>query len=289
MIMGPLAAWVQKKIDGLLQPKTPAGFEMLVDNFSAGIAGAALAVGGFFGIGPVVSGLMGWAESGVGWLVDHSLLPLASLIIEPGKVLFLNNAINHGVLTPLGTAQSEETGRSILFMLESNPGPGLGLLLAFMFFGPRALRASTPGAIVIHFFGGIHEIYFPYVLMKPKMIAATILGAASGILTFIVTGAGLVASPSPGSIFAYFAMTPRGGILPMLAGVTVATVVTFAVAAVLLGFGRGEKAEPEPEESGAPAAADATAAASTAAETPARVSAQADRPTARPDTAGGLA
>jgi PTS system mannitol-specific IIC component len=289
MIMGPLAAWVQKKIDGLLQPKTPAGFEMLVDNFSAGIAGAALAVGGFFGIGPVVSGLMGWAESGVGWLVDHSLLPLASLIIEPGKVLFLNNAINHGVLTPLGTAQSEETGRSILFMLESNPGPGLGLLLACMFFGPRALRASTPGAIVIHFFGGIHEIYFPYVLMKPKMIAATILGAASGILTFIVTGAGLVASPSPGSIFAYFAMTPRGGILPMLAGVTVATVVTFAVAAVLLGFGRGEKAEPEPEESGAPAAADATAAASTAAETPARVSAQADRPTARPDTAGGLA
>jgi PTS system mannitol-specific IIC component len=289
MIMGPLAAWVQKKIDGLLQPKTPAGFEMLVDNFSAGIAGAALAVGGFFGIGPVVSGLMGWAESGVGWLVDHSLLPLASLIIEPGKVLFLNNAINHGVLTPLGTAQSEETGRSILFMLESNPGPGLGLLLAFMFFGPRALRASTPGAIVIHFFGGIHEIYFPYVLMKPKKIAATILGAASGILTFIVTGAGLVASPSPGSIFAYFAMTPRGGILPMLAGVTVATVVTFAVAAVLLGFGRGEKAEPEPEESGAPAAADATAAASTAAETPARVSAQADRPTARPDTAGGLA
>jgi PTS system mannitol-specific IIC component len=289
MIMGPLAAWVQKKIDGLLQPKTPAGFEMLVDNFSAGIAGAALAVGGFFGIGPVVSGLMGWAESGVGWLVDHSLLPLASLIIEPGKVLFLNNALNHGVLTPLGTAQSEETGRSILFMLESNPGPGLGLLLAFMFFGPRALRASTPGAIVIHFFGGIHEIYFPYVLMKPKMIAATILGAASGILTFIVTGAGLVASPSPGSIFAYFAMTPRGGILPMLAGVTVATVVTFAVAAVLLGFGRGEKAEPEPEESGAPAAADATAAASTAAETPARVSAQADRPTARPDTAGGLA
>jgi PTS system mannitol-specific IIC component len=289
MIMGPLAAWVQKKIDGLLQPKTPAGFEMLVDNFSAGIAGAALAVGGFFGIGPVVSGLMGWAESGVGWLVDHSLLPLASLIIEPGKVLFLNNAINHGVLTPLGTAQSEETGRSILFMLESNPGPGLGLLLAFMFFGPRALRASTPGAIVIHFFGGIHEIYVPYVLMKPKMIAATILGAASGILTFIVTGAGLVASPSPGSIFAYFAMTPRGGILPMLAGVTVATVVTFAVAAVLLGFGRGEKAEPEPEESGAPAAADATAAASTAAETPARVSAQADRPTARPDTAGGLA
>lgn len=288
MIMGPGAAWVQKKIDAVIQPKTPTGFEMLVDNFSAGIAGAALAVGGFFGIGPVVSGLMGWAESGVGWLVDHSLLPLASLIIEPGKVLFLNNAINHGVLTPLGTAQSEETGRSILFMLESNPGPGLGLLLAFMFFGPRALRASTPGAIVIHFFGGIHEIYFPYVLMKPKMLAATILGAASGILTFIVTGAGLVASPSPGSIFAYFAMTPRGGILPMLTGVAVATGVSFAVAAMLLGFGRGEKPEPEPEESGTSASVGA-ATGTAGAQTPSRVSAQADRPTTRPDTAGGLA
>jgi mannitol PTS system EIICBA or EIICB component len=308
MIMGPGAAWVQKQIDRVLQPRTPVGFEMLIDNFSAGIAGAALAVGGFFGIGPVVGGLMSWAESGVGWLVDHSLLPLASLIIEPGKVLFLNNAINHGVLTPLGTAQSEETGRSILFMLESNPGPGLGLLLAFMLFGPRALRASTPGAIVIHFLGGIHEIYFPYVLMKPKMIAATILGAASGILMFIITGAGLVASPSPGSIFAYFAMTPRGGILPMLSGVAVATAVSFAVASLLLGFGRGEKAEPEPAESGTPAAADAervsagaaatradgpttttTAGRSTTAPATAGRSTTAPAPTSRPETAGGLA
>ncbi|HEY0216762.1 MAG TPA: PTS mannitol transporter subunit IICB [Cellulomonas sp.] len=294
MIMGPAAAWIQKKIDGVLQPRTPAGFEMLVDNFSAGIAGAALAVGGFFGIGPVVGGLMSWAESGVGWLVDHSLLPLASLIIEPGKVLFLNNAINHGVLTPLGTAQSQETGRSVLFMLESNPGPGLGLLLAFMFFGPRALRASTPGAIVIHFFGGIHEIYFPYVLMKPKLIAATILGAASGILTFVVTGAGLVASPSPGSIFAYFAMTPRGGILPMLSGVVVATAVSFAVASLLLGFGRGEKPDPEPE-TGTPAEADRPAAVgSTTTDAPQRVPAgTTSRSDAAPagsaDAAGGLA
>ncbi len=255
MLMGPGAAWIQKKIDAVLQPVTRAGFEMLVDNFSVGIAGAALSIGGYYGIGPVVSTLMGWAENGVGWLVDHSLLPLASLIIEPGKVLFLNNAINHGVLTPLGTAQSESAGRSILFMLESNPGPGLGLLLAFMLFGPRALRGSTPGAIIIHFFGGIHEIYFPYVLMKPRLIIAMILGGASGILTFLITGAGLVAAPAPGSIIAYFAMTPRGGILPMLSGVVIGAGVTFLVASLLLGFGRGEKDE-EPDEPVAGAEAD---------------------------------
>src|SRR5690606_30561634 len=209
---------------------------------TAGIIGGAMAVAGLFAIGPVVRTLMGWAESGVGWLVENSLLPLASLIIEPGKVLFLNNAINHGVLTPLGAAQSESAGKSILFMLESSPGPGLGLLLAFMFFGPRTLRPSTPAAVVIHFFGGIHEIYFPYVLMKPRLIAAMILGGASGILTFIVTGAGLVAAPSPGSIFAYLAMTPRGGHIGVLLGVVVAAVVSFVVASLLLGFGRGERA-----------------------------------------------
>ena len=216
---------------------------MLVDNFTAGIVGAAMAIAGLLAIGPVVDTIMGWAEKGVGFLVDNSLLPLASLIIEPGKVLFLNNAINHGVLTPLGASQSEEAGKSILFMLESNPGPGLGILLAFMFFGPRVMRPSTPAAIVIHFFGGIHEIYFPYILMKPQLILAAILGGASGILTYIVTGAGLVASPAPGSIFAYMAMTPRGGHLVVLLGIVIAAAVSFVVASLLMGLGRKEKTE----------------------------------------------
>lgn len=255
MLMGPLAAYLLKKVDALFETRVKAGFEMLIENFTSGILGAALAVAGFFAIGPVVTTIMGWAESGVGWLVEHSLLPLASIFIEPGKVLFLNNAINHGVLTPLGTAQSKETGSSILFMLESNPGAGLGILLAFMFFGPRALRASTPAAIVIHFFGGIHEIYFPYVLMKPKLILAAIAGSAAGILTFLITGAGLVASPSPGSIIAYMAMTPRGMHLAVLAGVAVATIVSFLVAALLLRTGkRDEEPEPSPAEPTAVAA-----------------------------------
>jgi PTS system mannitol-specific IIC component len=244
MIVGPLAAWVIKKVDEAIEDKVPSGFEMLIDNFSAGIIGALAAIGGVYAIGPVVNRLVVWLGNGVDTLVENNLLPLASLIVEPAKVLFLNNAINHGVLSPLGAAEAQDAGKSILFMIESNPGPGLGILLAYLFFGPRALRPSAPGAIIIHFLGGIHEIYFPYVLMKPKLILAAIAGGASGVLTGTLLDAGLVAPASPGSIFAYLAVTPRGGHVAVLAAVVVATVVSFAVASALLGFGRGEKEEP---------------------------------------------
>jgi len=153
-------------------------------------------------------------------------------------VLFLNNAINHGVLGPLGAAEAADKGKSILFMLETNPGPGLGVLLAYMFFGPRLLRLSAPAAIIIQFFGGIHEIYFPYILMKPRMLLAAIAGGMSGVAVFEVTGAGLVATPSPGSIFAYLAETPKGGYFGVLAGVVVSAAVSFGVGSALLGFGR---------------------------------------------------
>ncbi|GII03887.1 PTS mannitol transporter subunit IICB [Planobispora takensis] len=245
MIIGPLAAYVLKLVDGFLQDRTKAGFEMLVDNFTAGIVGGGVALLGVWGIGPIIEAVTKAAGEAVGWLVAHSLLPLASVLIEPAKVLFLNNAINHGVLSPLGVAEASEQGKSILFMLETNPGPGLGLLLAFLFFGPRMLRPSTPAAMVIHFFGGIHEIYFPYVLMKPRLILAVIAGGAAGVFTFLLTGAGLVAPPSPGSVFAYLAVTPKGGWFASIAGILVATLVSFAVAALLLGFGRGEKEEAE--------------------------------------------
>jgi PTS system mannitol-specific IIC component len=241
MIMGPLGGWVIKKFDKSIEGKVKPGFEMLIDNFSAGIVGGALAIVGLKGAGPVVEHLTNWLGDGVDKLVDNNLLPLASIIIEPAKVLFLNNALNHGVLTPLGAAEAADKGKSVLFMLESNPGPGLGILLAYWFFGPRSLRPSAPAAIIIHFFGGIHEIYFPYILMKPKMILATIAGGAAGIATFQLTNAGLVASPSPGSIFAYLAQTPKGfgNYSGMLLGVAVATAASFTVGSMLLGFGRG--------------------------------------------------
>ncbi|AXT84480.1 PTS mannose transporter subunit IIA [Aeromicrobium sp. A1-2] len=245
MIMGPLGGWIIMKLDESIEGKVKPGFEMLIDNFTAGIVGMLLAIVGLKGAGPVVEHLTTWLGNGVEKLVDNNMLPLASFVIEPAKVLFLNNAINHGVLTPLGVTEAAEKGKSVLFMLESNPGPGLGILLAYWLFGPRSLRASAPAAIIIQFFGGIHEIYFPYILMKPKLILAVIAGGAAGIATFQLTGAGLVASPSPGSIFAYLAQTPKGfgNYGGMLLGVTVSAAVSFFVASLLLGFGHGSDDE----------------------------------------------
>ena len=240
MIIGPLAAYILKLLDGQFQQRTRAGFEMLVDNFSAGILGLVMAVLGLLAVGPIVENIANAAGNVVQTLVNNNLLPLVSIVVEPAKVLFLNNAINHGVLAPLGVAQSVANGKSILFMIETNPGPALGILLAYLFFGPRSLRPSAPGAIIIHFFGGIHEIYFPYVLMNPRLIIAAILGGAAGVFTAVVTGAGLVATPSPGSIFAYLAVTPKDGYFGVLLDILVATVVSFGAASMLLGFGRSE-------------------------------------------------
>jgi PTS system mannitol-specific IIC component len=238
MIIGPLAAWVLKKIDAVLDPVTPSGFEMLIGNFSLGITGLLAAIGGFLGIGPAVNGLLTVLGAGVKFLVDSSLLPLVNIFLEPAKVLFLNNAINYGILAPIGVVEAAETGKSIAFMIETNPGPGLGILLAFWLAGPQVLRGSAPGAIVIHFLGGIHEIYFPYVLLKPKMILAAIAGGSTGVATFMVTGVGLASTPAPGSIFAWLAVTPPGNHVGVLLGITLAATVSFLVGWVLLKTGR---------------------------------------------------
>ncbi|WP_404799172.1 PTS mannitol-specific transporter subunit IIBC [Bacillus aerolatus] len=234
MIMGPLGGWAIKKFDQAIEGKVKSGFEMLVNNFSAGIIGGILTIIAFKGIGPVVLTLNKTLAAGVQAIVDANLLPLASIFIEPGKVLFLNNAINHGILSPIGIEQAANTGKSILFLLESNPGPGFGILLAYILFGKGMAKQTAPGAAIIHFLGGIHEIYFPYILMKPLLLVAAISGGATGIFTFLLFDAGLVAAPSPGSIFAIIAMTPRGNYLGVLAGVLAATVVSFLISSVIL-------------------------------------------------------
>ncbi|SEN65850.1 PTS mannitol transporter subunit IICB [Lihuaxuella thermophila] len=234
MIMGPLAGFVIKWVDGIFKGRIPAGFEMLVNNFSAGIVGALLTILGFIGVGPVVAALTQGLAAGVEWIVQAGLLPLASILIEPGKVLFLNNAINHGVLSPLGLKEASEAGKSIFFLLEPNPGPGLGILLAYWLFGKGSVKQSAPGAAIIHFLGGIHEIYFPYILMNPRLLIAVIAGGMSGVFIFQTLNAGLVAVPSPGSIFALIAMAPKGVQLPVLAGVAVSTVVSFLISALFL-------------------------------------------------------
>ncbi|EMB59964.1 PTS mannitol transporter subunit IICB [Streptococcus mutans] len=236
MIMGPLSAWILKKFDEKVQPKIRTGFEMLVNNFSLGLIGFALMVLAFFVIGPVVAQLTEWVGIGVEAIVKVHLLPLANLIIEPAKILFLNNALNHGIFTPLGTEQVAKVGKSVLFLLEANPGPGLGVLIAYAMFGKGSAKSSSWGAMIIHFFGGIHEIYFPYVMMKPAMFLAVIAGGLTGTFTFQTLGAGLTAPASPGSIIAIMGMSPKGWgpHLVVLAGVFAAAVASFLVASIIL-------------------------------------------------------
>lgn len=236
MVMGPLSAWLLKKFDEKVQPKIRTGFEMLVNNFSLGLIGFALMVLAFFVIGPVVAQLTEWVGVGVEAIVKVHLLPLANLIIEPAKILFLNNALNHGIFTPLGTEQVAKVGKSVLFLLEANPGPGLGVLIAYAMFGKGSAKSSSWGAMIIHFFGGIHEIYFPYVMMKPAMFLAVIAGGLTGTFTFQTLGAGLTAPASPGSIIAIMGMSPKGWgpHLVVLAGVFAAAVASFLVASIIL-------------------------------------------------------
>ena len=236
MIMGPLSAWVMKKFDQAIEGKVKAGFEMLVNNFSLGILGAILAAVALLGVTPLVEMLNSAMEAGVNFFVQRGLLPLASILIEPAKVLFLNNAINHGIFSPMGIQQVEEVGKSIFFLLEANPGPGLGILLAYCLAGKGSAKSSAPGAVIIEFLGGIHEIYFPYILMNPILIVAAIAGGATGVFVNQMLGSGLTAPASPGSIIAILAMCPKGGYLPVLAGVAAATAVSFAVALPLLKF-----------------------------------------------------
>lgn len=234
MIVGPLGGWVIKQFDKVIDGKIKSGFEMLVNNFSAGIIGMLLALLSFFAIGPSVVVASNVLASGVDFMVQHNLLPLTSVIVEPAKILFLNNAINHGVFSPLGIQQAAEHTQSIFFLIEANPGPGLGLLLAYMFFGKGAAKGSASGAAIIHFFGGIHEIYFPYVLMNPRLIIAMICGGMTGVFTLTIFGAGLSSPASPGSIIAVLAVTPKDSLLGVSASVIAAAAATFISSAILL-------------------------------------------------------
>ncbi|WP_408022977.1 PTS mannitol transporter subunit IICB [Staphylococcus epidermidis] len=245
MIMGPLVGWLMKKTDEIIQPRTPQGFEMLFNNFSAGILGFIMTILSFELLAPLMKFIMHILSVAVEFLVHLHLLPIVSIIVEPAKIVFLNNAINHGVFTPLGADQVTHAGQSILFTIESNPGPGLGILLAYMLFGKGTAKATSYGAGIIHFLGGIHEIYFPYVLMRPLLFLAVILGGMTGVATYQATGFGFKSPASPGSFIVYCLNAPRREFLHMLLGVVLATLVSFIVAALIMKFTKEPKQDLE--------------------------------------------
>lgn len=234
MICGPLAAWLLKQLDRLWAGKIKPGFEMLVDNFSSGILGFLLALAAFFGLSPIIKWFSEVLGGAVGWLIETGLIPIASVLVEPAKVLFLNNAINHGVFTPLGSEQVVEHGKSLLFLVEANPGPGAGLLIALTVFGVGAARATAPGAFIIQFLGGIHEVYFPYVLARPLLIVAMIGGGATGVLTNAIFGSGLRAPAAPGSIFAVMIQTAPDSYVGVVLSVVLSATVTFLICMPIL-------------------------------------------------------
>lgn len=231
MIMGPLAGLVIKKFDKAVDGHIPAGFEMIVNNFSVGILGLIMAVIGYYLIGPFMGVILGALSAGVNVLVTHGILPLVTVFVEPAKILFLNNAINHGIFSPLGAEQIADTGKSVFYMIESNPGAGAGILLAYMFFSKdKKTKDSAPGALIIHLFGGIHEIYFPYVLMNPFLLLAAIGGSLAAMTYYTIFDLGLSGPASPGSIIAYFLLAPKGSTLAVLLGVVIAAAVSFVIA-----------------------------------------------------------
>ena len=255
MLMGPLAGWCIKRFDKWTEGKVGAGFEMLVDNFSLGIIAMLLAITGYLVIGGIVSGLTNALSSGVDWMLRHKMNPLLAVLVDPAKVLFLNNAVNHGIMTPLGIQQAAEAGKSMLFLIDPNPGPGLGILLSCWVFGKGMTKQSAPGAAVIQLFGGIHEIYFPYILMKPQLVLAVIAGGMSGVFTMWSLDGGLIAPSSPGSIIAILAMTPKGAFLANIADVIVATIVSFVVASALIKMSKDTDEEESLEDAQASMAA----------------------------------
>lgn len=249
MIIGPLGGFCIKKFDQAMDGHMPAGFEMLINNFSAGILGMLLAMLSYVVIGPFMNLILAILTAGVNVLVAHSLLPLIAVFIEPAKVLFLNNAINHGIFTPIATAQAADAGKSIMYMLESNPGPGLGVLLAYMFFcEDQKTKQSAPGAVIIHLLGGIHEIYFPYILMNPLVIIGPIIGNIAAIFWYNLTDCGLVGPASPGSIIAYLMMAPRNKIFAVIVGVLIAAAVSFVISSAVIRMAKGKSLEEAQEE-----------------------------------------
>jgi mannitol PTS system EIICBA or EIICB component len=243
MIMGPLTGWLMKHVDGLWAGKIKPGFEMLVDNFSAGILGAVMAIFGMFVVAPPLLWVIDRLGEAVNWLVGHNVLPFTSIFIEPAKVLFLNNAVNHGVLTPLGIQQAQQSGKSVLFLLEANPAAGFGLLMAYTVFGKGMAKATAPGAAIIQFLGGIHEVYFPYVLMKPRLIIAMIAGGMTQIFINVTFHSGLRAPAAPGSIFAVYAQTPPDSVVGVTLSVICGAGVTFVIASLLLRMDKGDYEE----------------------------------------------
>lgn len=250
MIMGPLAAWCLKKFDKLVEGKIKTGLEMLVDNFSLGLIGMVLCMLGYATVAPIMTAIQNVLGAGVEILMNHGLLPFVSLFVQPAQVLFLNNAINHGIMIPLAVEQAAEFGKSVLFLVEANGANWVGLTLAFAVFGSGMEKKSAPGAALIMFLGGIAEVCFPYCLMSPLTILGPIAGNIFSLFILTAFGGGTVGAVSPGSVIAYFMMTPKSSMVANAIAYFGSLAISFLVTGLILkAFGTKSSKEKSTKES----------------------------------------
>lgn len=234
MALGPSAGWLIKHLDQMMKDKVRVGYEMITANVSVGVIGSLLFLVSYFLLAPLFEGISQVSYQVVDFFVRNNVFAGIHLILEPMKVFFFNNIINHGLLTPLGIEDAAVHGSSLLFLIETNPGPGMGVLIAYCWLGAKTIRTNAATALVVQALGGIHEVYFPFVLLHPALFVAPIIGGGSGTLIFQLFDAGLKAPASPGSLLIIMANAPLSKMLGIFAGITVSTIVSFSIASVIL-------------------------------------------------------
>lgn len=246
IFIGAAGGYSIKKYGEFIKKYEYPGYEMLINNLGLASIGLSL-------IWLINKGLPFYEEfqllfqqNVVSRLFNVEYLPLYSIIIEPSKVFFMNNFINHGIFSVLGVSELTEKGKSIFFLLETNPGPGLGMLMAYFFTGKKeAKRKETLSNIFIHSIGGIHEVYFSYVLRNLRMILPLILGGMSGIYLFSKLNLGLVGIASPGSVFLIMILAPFKDKLPVLFSIAVSAGVSFFLSYIMLRQQQNFEIDPE--------------------------------------------
>lgn len=234
IIIGFSFGYFTKKYFQLTEKIKLPGFEMLINNLSLGLLSLVFSYFVYKGI-PYYKLFQDSIQLGLKDLVfNNRFIPFLSILIEPGKIFFMNNFINHGLLTPLGYSEVKEAGKSIFFLLETNPGPGLGILIYYYIVNKKEKNINKIKEVrtnfYIHFIGGIHEVYFPYVLKNIKLIFALIAGAFVGNFIFLNFNLGLVGLASPGSIILLMLLAPLESKLLVLFGVISSSIVTFGLA-----------------------------------------------------------
>ncbi|WHQ36846.1 hypothetical protein [Spiroplasma sp. SV19] len=251
MILAPLTVYGFKKIEKLYINRVKVGFEMLVKNFSLALIAIIYAIMIFYA--------WGWIMFGISWVMISIInlftktpwvFPFMAILTEPLRAMFLNNALNHGVMVPLGTedvVRQLDNGvinpASWFFMVGGNPGPGFGLLLAYVVWRKQQ-RAAALGSSPIQLLGGIHEVHYVYIVAEPIMILATISGAFVSLGVVAIFSGGTRAVISPGSLISVIAMSPTAikiaiNIIAVLAGALTA----FGVASFIMIFKRHHKTD----------------------------------------------